>query len=207
MSARPQELYDDVATRRPPSVPDTLKGALLGANQSALSSSMNPPAIRVLGQSYFVQQGVALMTPTVTARGITPRQLLMANPAGQILALDRRFLDPRRPHQPSATDREEGLIPFSDTLPVISTSYVTYNRQIARLRHITCAPARLESTSHVFAFGLDIFYTRVTPSRTYDLLTDDFSYGALLATIILLVGATAVTHWMVGSRDLASKWI
>ena len=144
------ELYDDAASKR--AAGGTLAQAVLasllpGGNSSLLASSLHPPAVRVLAQSFFLQQGVAQLAVTATARGITPRQLLVATPAGAIAALDRRMLDPRRPQTPTHADREEGLIPYADTIPVVNAGFATFHREVARLRGIVCAPSRLESTS------------------------------------------------------------
>jgi len=35
------------------------------------------------------------------------------------LALDKRFVDPRRTLNPSQAEKEEGIIPLTDTLPII----------------------------------------------------------------------------------------
>ena len=37
----------------------------------------------------------------------------------QVLALDKRYLDPRRSVNPTPAEREEGLIPLTDSLPII----------------------------------------------------------------------------------------
>ena len=37
----------------------------------------------------------------------------------QILALDKRFVDPRRTLNPSQAEKEEGIIPLTDSLPII----------------------------------------------------------------------------------------
>ncbi|KAL0289123.1 UNVERIFIED_CONTAM: ER membrane protein complex subunit [Sesamum calycinum] len=61
--------------------------------------------------------------------------------------------------------------------------------KVEGLRGIATIPAKLESTTLVFAYGVDLFFTRLAPSRTYDSLTEDFSYALLLLTIVaLLVG-------------------
>lgn len=36
-----------------------------------------------------------------------------------MLALDKRFLDPRRTPTPSPAEKEEGMIPLTDSLPII----------------------------------------------------------------------------------------
>lgn len=37
----------------------------------------------------------------------------------QVLALDKRYLDPRRSANPTAAEKEEGIVPLTDSLPII----------------------------------------------------------------------------------------
>ena len=37
----------------------------------------------------------------------------------QVLALDKRYLDPRRSANPTPAEKEEGIIPLTDSLPII----------------------------------------------------------------------------------------
>jgi ER membrane protein complex subunit 1 len=74
------------------------------------------------------------------------------------------------------------------------------------LRGIISFPAILESTTHIFSYGLDLFYTRIAPSRTYDSLTDEFSYVLLLITVVVLIVAILVTWGMSKKKDLQEKW-
>lgn len=37
----------------------------------------------------------------------------------QVLALDKRFLDPRRTVNPTQAEKEEGIIPLTDSLPIM----------------------------------------------------------------------------------------
>lgn len=67
-------------------------------------------------------------------------------------------------------------------------------------------PARLESTCHVFAHGLDVFYTRWTPAKAFDSLGDDFGYMLLvLAMIALAIGAFLLAHTSERAM-LKQKW-
>lgn len=85
-------------------------------------------------------------------------------------------------------------------------SYLTHSYQVEGLRGMLTIPARLESTSLVFAYGLDLFYTHTAPSKIYDSLTEDFSYALLLITIIALLVAIAVTYVLSERKELAEKW-
>lgn len=60
----------------------------------------------------------------------------------------------------------------------------------------------LESTSLVLAYGLDLWFTREAPSKTFDVLSEDFSKGTLLATILGLILSILITKPMVCVRKL-----
>ena len=53
-------------------------------------------------------------------------------------------------------------------------------QQLPNVRGIQTAPTFVESTSMVLVYGLDLFFTRVTPSQTFDLLNDEFQYLPLV---------------------------
>lgn len=74
------------------------------------------------------------------------------------------------------------------------------------MRGIITIPANLESTSLVFAYGVDLFYTQTAPSKIYDSLTDDFSYALLLITIVALLIAIVVTWKWSERKELMDKW-
>lgn len=79
--------------------------------------------------------------------------------------------------------------------------------QVEGLRGIATAPARLESNSLMFAYGIDLFYMRTAPSKTYDLLTEDFSYALLVLTILILVGAIVVFAAIAHRNQLKNQWL
>jgi hypothetical protein len=103
-------------------------------------------------------------------------------------------------------EREEGVIPYQAVIPVPPNRLLTYNQTIVGLRFVETAPARLESVCHVFAVGLDIFYTRTSPSRSFDLLAEDFDYLVLLLMIAALAGLTTLAWWKTKQKDLNSAW-
>ena len=210
------ELFDEGAGRGGGGRGAAVLGALLATSaplpaaspDAALrgASSLAPPALRIMGQSYSLAAQTAGLGFTVTRRGLTSRQLLLATRAGRLLALDRRFLDPRRPTRPSAADREEGLVPYSEALPLLPGAYLTGASRLARPRFLAAAPAALESACHVAALGLDLFYARAAPSRTFDTLGDNFSRPLLAVTLAALSLGAAAAAWAVKRDDLARQW-
>jgi hypothetical protein len=51
----------------------------------------------------------------------------------------------------------------------------------------------LESTTIVFAYGLDLFSSRTMPSGTFDILSDSFNKAQLLLTMAALTVGILVT--------------
>ncbi|KAK3005418.1 hypothetical protein RJ639_016321 [Escallonia herrerae] len=275
-------------------------------NLTSPVSSYSRPEVITKSQSYFFTHSVKTIAVTSTAKGITSRQLLVGTIGDQVLALDKRFLDPRRSLNPTQAEKEEGIIPLTDAIPIIPQidqgvcaavvgfeveacigvvvgwndqktrqpsreekghqgregflvcyrvnlgvkwvvqvgvmgmegwwvslvedddpltdwerrrlvnrdfpeemlfqSYATHALKVENLRGIETVPAKLESTTLVFAYGVDLFFTRLAPSRTYDSLTEDFSYALLLITIVALVVAIIVTWVLSERKELQEKW-
>lgn len=74
------------------------------------------------------------------------------------------------------------------------------------MTNIKTSPALLESTSLVLGYGLDLFYTRVAPSGTFDVLSESFSKSQLLATISALAAALFVMRPLVRRKQLKQRW-
>ncbi|XP_023538600.1 ER membrane protein complex subunit 1 isoform X1 [Cucurbita pepo subsp. pepo] len=175
-------------------------------NLTSPISSYSRPEILAKSQSYFFTHSVKAISVTSTSKGITSKQLLIGTINDQILALDKRYLDPRRSINPTQAEKEEGVIPLTDSLPIIPQTYATHALQVEGLRGVVTIPAKLESTTLAFAYGVDLFFTRITPSRTYDSLTEDFSYALLLITIVALVIAIFATWVFSERKELQDKW-
>ena len=203
------ELFEDGAGRSSGSLAAAVASALTphaAGNTPLKASSLAPPTLRVLGQTYSLSTPISALGVTVTRRGLTSRHVLLGTRTGRLVALDRRFVDPRRPTRPSAADREEGLVPYSEALPLLPGAHLMGASRAARLRGIDTTPAALESASHVLAYGLDLFYTRTAPSQTFDTLGRGFSRVLLAATLTLLSVGAAAAGWAVRRDDLARRW-
>eukprot|EP00741_Cyanophora_paradoxa_P006012 tig00000970_g5830.t1 len=170
-------------------------------------SSFTAPAPSAVRQTYVFSTAIRAIGVTQTARGITPKHLLLALASEQLMALDRRFVDARRPVGPvSQAEREEGIVPYNPRIFVYPQLVLSYNLTLHRVREVATAPATLESSSHVLAWGLDLFYTRHAPAKQFDLLNDDFNKGLLLATCTGVVAATLLAYWVAKAREAAVAW-
>ena len=200
------ELYDEGAARAGGGLGALARGALLGGGGAGNSSSLAPPTLRIMGQSYSLGSALGALGVTRTRRGLAARAALLATRPGRVVALDRRFLDPRRPTRPTAAEREEGLIPYSEALPLLPAAHLGGGAAVARVARLLSAPAALESASHVAALGLDLFYARVAPAGTFDTLGGDFSRPLLAATVAALGAAAAAVAAAARRDSLARQW-
>ncbi|CAN0073681.1 unnamed protein product [Heterosigma akashiwo] len=83
---------------------------------------------------------------------------------------------------------------------------LSYFRRVERAARFYSVPTRVESTTLVLTLGLDLYATRAQPSKTFDLLPEEFGRAALVA---ILAGMTAVTVALsraVAAKQLRAKW-
>lgn len=172
-------------------------------------SSLNRASIQpklVEHKSFIFPGGIDAMVDTTTLRGMTNRHVIVALSSGSLLEIPKIFLDPRRPINMLMEHREEGLIPYMPELPIPSDSIINYDQTLLGVRRIITSPAMLESTSLVFAHGLDLFFTRVTPSKTFDILKDDFDHLLITAVLVFLVLASYVSKLLAQRKALRAAW-
>ena len=59
----------------------------------------------------------------------------MANDANQIVAISRRWFNPRRPvDKPTAADKEEMLIPYSPVVPIDTKKIISHAYDVSTNR-------------------------------------------------------------------------
>ncbi|XP_039284689.1 ER membrane protein complex subunit 1 isoform X2 [Nilaparvata lugens] len=167
---------------------------------SSVSASDNPIVER---QAFILPAGIEAMKETITEKGITSKHILVGLNSGGILEIPWMFLDPRRP---LGDIREEGVIPYMPELPLPAESIINYNQTLHRVRAIHTAPSGLESTCLVFIYGLDLFYTRVAPSKTFDVLKEDFDYLLITAVLVGLSVAAYATKRLAQRKALKQAW-
>lgn len=176
------------------------------SNGTAFSSlDLRTPIVE--HSTFIFPTGLRTMVDTVSEKGITNKHILIAISSGGVLELPKAFLDPRRPITPTPEHREEGLIPYMPELPVLSEGLINYNKILLSTKGIQVSPAGLESTCLLFVYGLDTFYTRVMPSKTFDILKDDFDHILILAVLILLISLAYITKWLSCRKILKSAWL
>jgi hypothetical protein len=150
----------------------------------------------VLSQSYQVPAEITHMAVTQTRQGITSRELLVTVPSiNSIIGIPRSFIDPRRPigRDPTAQEQSEGLVKYTPLINFDPKWHLSHKYEVLGIQDIITSESGIESTSLVFAYGLDIFGTRVAPSFAFDILGKGFNKISMLLTVVgLFVGVLFV---------------
>lgn len=190
--------------RRTEVVSVELYEGILQSNSSVFSSHAISSLPHVLTQSYILPANPLKMAVTLTERGITNKFLLIAVSNGGVIEIPWLLLQPRFDDVPCGP--EESCIPYMPEIPLPSEAVINYNQTLGSIRGIEIAPARLESTSHVLVHGLDLFYTKVAPSKTFDVLKEDFDHLMIVLVLIGLIVASYITKHLASRKALKQIW-
>lgn len=175
---------------------------------SELSSYSNETLhISTYEQSFIMPHGITAISSTSTKFGVSTKDIIVANRKNSIQSIPRRMLNPRRPkHKPTSEEQEEMLVQYDAVLPEDARLVLSHNYEVANVRRIVTSPSLLESTSLVFVYGLDLFFTRIAPSGTFDVLSENFNKVQLVLTVAGLGIAIMVTKPMVRRKRLRERW-
>lgn len=147
------QLYENKLETSSHPVVEGMAQTLMGT-KAAPRSSFAEPAPLVSRHIYTYPTALNCLSTSVTTKGITTKMILAGTALGQVIGV----LLPQFENEKLTTVVHP------------SESVLTYNRTIHHLHRIRASPSYLESTSHLVALGLDLFYTRVSPAKSYDLL-------------------------------------
>jgi len=180
------------------------RGALRAmSNYSSFEANAEP---FTLTHVYQIPEQISKMAVTRTRQGITSRQLLAVLPeSNAIVGIPYGVLDPRRPinRDPTKDEQMEGLAKYAPVIEFDPKWYLNHARDVIGITNVITSPALIESTSLVFAYGLDIFGTRLSPSFSFDILGKDFNKFQMLSTVAALTVATFVVAPLVSLYSFA----
>lgn len=174
------------------------------------SSSIEPsdeinaePALPyVITQSFLIPESISHMSVSQTSQGITTRQLICTlTGSNAVVGIPRHVLDARRlvGRAPTPAEMEEGLIQYHPVIEFDPKMILTHKREVIGIKDVIATPAVLESTSLLFAYGIDVFGTRVAPSAAFDILGKSFNRLSLVATVLALWVGVFILAPMVNS--------
>ncbi|KAL7554367.1 hypothetical protein ACHAWF_017814 [Thalassiosira exigua] len=177
--------------------------------QEETFSSLEAAPPIVLSKTYGLARAVTAVGVTTTRAGISPKQFLFATGNGQVVSIDRRMLDPRRPSgELRESEKMEGLMRYAPLLPIVPLRTPSHLHEVSSVRSVSSAPANVESQSLVLAHGgPDVFFVRMAPAKGFDLLPDDFNRGLLTVVLVGLIALLIVIQRMNGKKMVTTVWM
>eukprot|EP00977_Amphora_coffeiformis_P003499 scaffold655_cov162-Amphora_coffeaeformis.AAC.20 len=163
----------------------------------------------VLSKTYSMVKAITALGISATGGGISGRRLLAATLSGQIFGVDRKMLEPRRPlSKLKDTEQKEGLRQYEELIPTVSLMALSHSNTVEGVKGIVSAPTDLESQTLILAFGgPDIFYTRTSPSRGFDLLPESFSRVLLSIIVAALLAVLFAIKTRVSKKMKDQGWV
>lgn len=191
---------------------------LFGKKGAAVRSAHHLERPVPLQQTYIMPAGISAMGVTATLKGITPRSILMALTTDHLTRVSKDMLNPRRPYPTNAPaakakvpsqfapSKDEPLPPYNPMVPLRQTEMLNYYQGLSRVTGIASSPTALESTSLVFAHGLDLFFIPVQSAKGYDVLSPGFNYLLLYGSVGLVFVVWVVASFLAQRKALQDRW-
>ncbi|TIB89943.1 hypothetical protein E3Q17_00844 [Wallemia mellicola] len=161
---------------------------------------------------------IKAMTPTITRNGISHKDIIVANNNDTITSIPRTYLDPSTPKQMQINKKQQKKnkknaqqfdLVINDDLTRIPNDpkAILNNDPVIGVKDIKCVPStQLESTSICVAYGQDIVVMNATPSRQFDVLSENFNKIQLGITIVALSVGLLIVKPIVKAKKLDLKW-
>ncbi|KAI9293439.1 DUF1620-domain-containing protein [Neoconidiobolus thromboides FSU 785] len=172
-------------------------------NDTISSFDINSPY--VASNSYVFPHNITSLSITNTLNGITDKELIASiEPNNHIVSISLDELNALR-----VIKKEENQFNTMLYQPIIRMNekkVISYGLDISGIKKTLSVASNFESTTLLFSYGLDLFFSAYSPNMQFDLLKEDFSKVSLLATILLLSVAIFFTSPMVRNKKLNDVW-
>ena len=162
----------------------------------------------VLSKVYAYPKSVTALGVTSTKQGISRQNILLASSDGSLNTINKMILETRRPlGEVKKEEKKEGLMPYREMIPDSPLLSLNYNQTTEAFRSIVSSTTSLESQSLVFGFGgPDLFFTRTSPTKGFDLLPETFNKMLVGLTTAGIVVALFVVQRMGSKKALKQSW-
>jgi len=175
---------------------------------SSFSSFADDSRPVVLSKVYVFPKAITALGVTSTKQGISRQNILLASSDGALSTINKMVLETRRPvGEVKPQEKKEGLLPYREMIPESPLFSLNYNRTMEPFTSIVSTHTALESQSFVFGFGgPDLFFTRTSPTKGFDLLPETFNKVLVGAATVGIVVALVVVQRMGTKKALKHGW-
>ena len=96
---------------------------------------------------------------------------------------------------------------YSPLLPVMPLRTPSHIYEVSNVLSVLSTAANVESQSLLLAFGgPDVFFTRLAPSKGFDLLPDNFNRGLLMVVVMGMATALLSLRGMNKKKMVHTAW-
>jgi len=188
------ELFDDLDRYRGLTAESTtplsyVAKSLTGRGSHVTSAFVQPPP-QVNALAFTFPSALKGLTSTVSLGGIQTKHLVAALSSDEIVAIDL------------LKHIQAGV----STMSWMPTQTLTHNRTVLGVTDVRSFPTKLESTSLLAAFGTDLFFSRVCPTKAFDMIGDDFGYSMLILTVCGVCLICFVVYYFNQRKKLNQSW-
>ncbi|KAJ9469134.1 ER membrane protein complex subunit 1 [Diplonema papillatum] len=193
------ELFEDTDVHKGMTAESTtnmklLYSALFGMNEGKTFSSYESAPPKIIPSAFTFSVGARALAATVSERGVASKYLIAALTTDEVVSIDltRHLL----------ANMNDGI----STMSWAPTSVISYNSTVLLSDKILTFPTKLESTSLMLVLGNDIYFTRVTAGKPFDMLNEDFGYIPLVLTVASVTLVTFVSAALSSRKQLTMQW-
>ncbi|CAD8141709.1 unnamed protein product [Paramecium octaurelia] len=160
-----------------------------------------------LQQVYGFPLGIKFLGITRTRKSLTKKNLLIITTFSQLYQLDRNLVSARRRENSELENPfwSNDLPPYQYELPINFKSMVTHD-QTFDFERFSLEPTNLESSGLLLVYGSDVFFTIITPDKSYDMLQNNFNYDAVILTTVIITLAIQVLQKLIKSSNQVKQF-
>lgn len=182
-----------------PTSPAQVIASFFQSQKSFDSMTARPPLVASMVLA-FPGGELGAMGATTSYQGIARKHVIFAMQDGHVHAVDLRSLcfggqsNPQKPEE----------VFLHVVLP--SVNIISHKHSVLLPQQVTSTPTELESSAHVLVSGLDLFYSRVSAGKAFDLLNDDFNHNLLMVVCGAMGVLSLVARYFVARKSLRLVW-
>jgi hypothetical protein len=165
-------------------------------------------------KTFALPRALSSLQRTVSAKGMTNRNLLLCLDSGEVFSLDLRWLHPRRPAtEPTPAEKEEGLQRYLPMVALQPTQSLTGAKALegSGVLRAVAAPSNLESTCTVLLFAQagsrGVAVLTHMPAQGFDTLAPDFNRPLLLLLLSALAVCVLALRYLHAQNTLRTLWL
>ncbi|OAF66692.1 ER membrane protein complex subunit 1, partial [Intoshia linei] len=155
---------------------------------------------------YVLSEHIDKIYITKTRMGLTSKMIMFMSKSGKIYQIPKDILNANSTLYPTEDDLKHGAIHYKPKIQLNDYNCFNNDSIIFGITDILIFPSLFESTSYIFAYGLDTFLKPINPSQLFDALGEDFNYFTISLVMGILVCGVLLIRYYYQAKLLKNSW-